>query len=204
MALRAVLLDLGNVLAFHDNQLLFRRLGEVAGLPAAEVGKRLFERGGWDAANRGELDEGGIHQRACEALGVSLPYPHFAELFCCHFRLHPEVFPLVESLFGRVKVGLISNTNAIHAAYLRPLLPILKRFDSVVLSNEAGVAKPDPRIFARACVECGVRPEEAVFFDDLAEYVEAAERAGLQGRLFTTAAQFAFDLQKLGPAAAAG
>ncbi len=198
MTPRAVLLDLGNVLAFHDNRLLFSRLGDAAGLSAAEVESRMFQQAGWDAANRGELDETGIHQRACAALGLSLPSPEFSALFCCHFRVHHAVLPVVASLFGVVKVGLISNTNAIHAAYLRGKLPILQRFDSVVLSNEAKVAKPDVRIFERALHEVGVAARDAVFFDDLPEYVAAAERAGLHARLFTTAGRFQSDLAELG------
>ena len=66
-----MLLDLGNVLAFHDNGLLFRRLGERAGLPADEAERRLLGAG-WTAANRGTLDGEGIraaHVRA-DALAV--------------------------------------------------------------------------------------------------------------------------------------
>ena len=37
----ALLLDLGNVLVFHDNALLFRKLGERAGLEGPEVERRL-------------------------------------------------------------------------------------------------------------------------------------------------------------------
>jgi hypothetical protein len=35
--MEGIILDLGNVLVFHDNALLFRKLGERAGLEGAEV-----------------------------------------------------------------------------------------------------------------------------------------------------------------------
>src|SRR5688500_848003 len=124
---KAVLLDLGNVLVFHDNALLFARLGARAGLGASEVSQRLAGAG-WTAANRGVLDAEAIRQDVCRALGVELPMAEFAPLWSSHFTLHDAVLPRVEGLVGRVRLGLVSNTNALHAAYLRPLLPVLKRF----------------------------------------------------------------------------
>ncbi|WP_163784872.1 HAD family hydrolase [Myxococcus vastator] len=194
---KAVLLDLGNVLVFHDNTLLFSRLGARAGLEAAEVARRLTGAG-WTDANRGVLGAEGIRQDVCRALDVDLPMAEFAPLWSSHFTLHDAVLPRVESLLGRVRVGLVSNTNALHIAYLRPLLPVLQRFDSVVMSCEVGHVKPEPDIFRLALAGVGCAPEEAVFFDDLPEFVQAAEAVGLQGRLFTTADAFDAQLKALG------
>jgi FMN phosphatase YigB (HAD superfamily) len=196
-AVKAVLLDLGNVLVFHDNALLFARLGARAGLSGPEVGQRLTGAG-WTAANRGLLDAEGIRQDVCRALGVDLPLAEFAPLWSSHFTLHTAVLPRVEGLVGRVKLGLVSNTNALHAAYLRPLLPILQRFDSVVMSCEVGHVKPEPEIYQRALAGVGCAPHEAAFFDDLREFVDAADGLGLHGRLFTTADAFDAQLKGLG------
>ncbi|HZI09326.1 MAG TPA: HAD family phosphatase [Myxococcus sp.] len=194
---KAVLLDLGNVLAFHDNALLFTRLGARAGLTGPQVGQRLTGAG-WTAANRGLLDAEGIRQDVCRALGVELPMEEFAPLWSSHFTVHDAVLPRVEGLVGRVRLGLVSNTNALHAAYLRPLLPVLGRFDAVVMSCEVGHVKPEPEIFARALERVGCAPGEAAFFDDLPEFVEAANALGLHGRLFTTAATFDAQLEEWG------
>lgn len=196
-AVKAVLLDLGNVLVFHDNALLFTRLGARAGLAGPEVARRLTGAG-WTAANRGLLDAEGIRQDVCRALGVDLPMAEFAPLWSSHFTLHTAVLPRVEGLVGRVKLGLVSNTNALHVAYLRPLLPVLQRFDSVVMSCEVGHVKPEPEIFQRALDGVGCAPHEAAFFDDLQEYVDAADGLGLRGRLFTTADAFDAQLKGLG------
>ncbi|MFP2930881.1 HAD family hydrolase [Pyxidicoccus sp. 3LG] len=194
---KAVLLDLGNVLVFHDNALLFARLGARAGLQAPEVAQRLTGAG-WTAANRGLMDAKGIRQDVCRALGVDLPMSEFAPLWSSHFTLHGAVLPRVEGLVGRVRLGLVSNTNALHAAYLRPLLPMLERFDSVVMSCEVGHVKPEPDIFRLALEGVGCAPGEAAFFDDLPEFVDAANALGLHGRLFTTADAFDAQLKELG------
>ena len=196
-AVKAVLLDLGNVLVFHDNALLFTRLGARAGLSGAEVGQRLAGAG-WTAANRGLLDAEGIRQDVCRGLGVDLPMAEFAPLWSSHFTLHTAVLPRVEGLVGRVKLGLVSNTNALHAAYLKPLLPLLRRFDSVVMSCEVGHVKPEPDIFRLALEGVGCEPHEAAFFDDLQEFVDTANALGIRGHLFTTADAFDAQLKELG------
>nr|WP_075010284.1 HAD family phosphatase [Stigmatella aurantiaca] len=194
---RALIFDLGNVLVFHDNGLLFHRLGARAGLPPQEVAQRLTGAG-WTAANRGQLDAEGIRRDVCGALGVELPLEEFAPLWSSHFTVHEAVLPSVEALEGRVKRVLLSNTNVLHVAYLRPRLPLLQRFDAVLMSCEVGLVKPEPAFFQLALERAGCAPHEAAFFDDLPEYVEAANALGIRGHLFTTAPAFAAQLAALG------
>lgn len=194
---RAIILDLGNVLVFHDNALLFLRLGQRAGLPPQEVAQRLTGAG-WTAANRGLLDAEGIRRDVCGALGVDLPMEEFAPLWSSHFTVHSAVLPSVESLVGRVKLLLLSNTNALHVAYLRPLLPLLQRFDAVLLSCEVGHVKPEPAFYQLALERAGCAPHEAAFFDDMSEFVEAANALGIRGHLFTDAPAFDAQLKALG------
>jgi putative hydrolase of the HAD superfamily len=194
---RAVILDLGNVLVFHDNALLFRRLGARAGLPLAEAERRI-SGAGWTAANRGLLGAEAIRRDICGALGVDLPAEEFNALWSSHFTVHEAVLPRVEKLVGRVKLVLLSNTNVLHVAWLRPRLPLLERFDSLVLSCEVGLVKPEPAIYQEALRRAGCEPHEAAFFDDLPEFVEAANALGLRGRLFTTAEAFDEQLKALG------
>lgn len=189
----AVLLDLGNVLVFHDNALLFRRIGERAGLPGAEVARR-FTDDLWRALNTGALDEAGIRDEMNRALGTRLDRVEFFDLFNSHFTVHDEVLPLVERLLGRVKLGLLSNTNAVHARWVRARLPLLQRFDAVLLSNEEGLAKPDPAFYRRGLERLGTQPARTLFFDDVPEYVAAARALGIRAEVFTTAAGFARSL----------
>ena len=66
--------------------------------------------------------------------------------------------------------------------------------DLIVYSHEEGIAKPDPRIFARTCERLGVRPDEAVFLDDSARHVAAARALGMAAILFADTAQAIADL----------
>lgn len=187
----AVLLDLGNVLVLHDDARLFRALGKRAGLTAAEVARRMLS-GVWASINVGGPDEARVRAAVNAALGTTFEAGEFFELFNSHFTVHEAVLPLVERLIGRVRLGLLSNTNPVHARWVRARLPVLRRFDAVVLSFEEGVAKPDPRIYRAALERLGTSPDRTLFFDDIAAYVDAARALGMQAEVFTAAS----DLQK--------
>jgi len=75
-----------------------------------------------------------------------------------------------------VPTGLISNSWGTHR-YDRRLLGRL--FDGVVLSGEAGVRKPDPRIYELGAAAVGVPPQRCVFVDDLRPNLPPAAELGM-------------------------
>jgi FMN phosphatase YigB (HAD superfamily) len=191
----ALLLDLGNVLVFHDDALLFARLGERAGLTGAEASRRL--RGDlWTAMNTSALDEEGVRREVTRALDVELEADEFFALFNSHFIVNHALVEAVGRWIGRFKLGLLSNTNAVHARFIRERLPILRRFDAVLLSCEEGVAKPDPRFFHAALARLGSAPQRTLFVDDIMAWVEAARALRIRGELFTNPAALAAILDR--------
>jgi putative hydrolase of the HAD superfamily len=196
--IQAVFLDLGNVLAFHDDPVLFQRMSAWGGADPEEIRQRMLTL--WDSINRGTLAGDDLRRAVCRAAGSETPMadkPFFA-MWNCHFRIHHEVLPMVESLFGRVKVFLLSNTNEMHWRFVHPLIPQFERFDGLVLSCELGLAKPDAEIFKIALTRAGVNAQEAAYFDDIQLFVDAAAALGIQARQFTDAPTFRTQLAELG------
>jgi FMN phosphatase YigB (HAD superfamily) len=194
----AVIFDLGNVLVFHDNALLYRRLGERAGISGAQVAAVLADHTLFEGTNRGRLDAEGIRREVCRALGIDLGMEEFAPLWSCHFAINDAVLPLVEGLVGRVKLLLLSNTNALHTAYLRPRLPVLERFDHLLFSSEVGLIKPEPAFYQEALTRARVAATGAAFFDDHPPFVEAARTLGIRGYVFRDTDEFTGHLRQLG------
>jgi putative hydrolase of the HAD superfamily len=195
--IEVVFLDLGNVLAFHDDDVLCHRLSEYGGAPPEAIRERLL--GFWDPCNRGALAGDELRRAVGQASGATtvMDAETFFRIWTCYFRIHQEVLPMVEALLGRAKVALISNTNEMQWRFLRPQLPVLERFSALVLSYELGRAKPDPEIFRAALRRVGRPPEACAFFDDVPAYVDAACALGIQGQVFTTAANFRVQLAPL-------
>ena len=56
--------------------------------------------------------------------------------------------------------------------------------DDLVYSHEAGMLKPDPRIYALSCSRLGVSPGEAVLLDDREPFAAGAQQAGMHAVWF--------------------
>ena len=83
----------------------------------------------------------------------------------------------------------------------RPTIPLFDLFSGFVVSGDEGIVKPDPAIYALALSRFGLAPGEAVFIDDKAENVAAADTAGLIGHVFVDAADTRAWLAERGVAA---
>src|SRR5260370_29353822 len=197
MAIETLIFDLGNVLIFHDNRLLCRRLAHRAGLPAAAV-EQWISSDFWAEVHRGGISDEELRRLVCATLGLKLTASAFDQLWACHFRVNEPMLPQVEALIGRAKLLALSNTNPIHGRFVRQALPVLKRFDHVLFSHELGMIKPDPEIFREALRRAKSEAGAAAFFDDVPEYVEAARSVGIHGRLFRSAPEFPAQLAQLG------
>jgi putative hydrolase of the HAD superfamily len=79
------------------------------------------------------------------------------------------------------KVGIVSNTEAVLTRFELDRYPILQTADTIVLSSDVGVKKPDPKIFLLALDRVGVGPATAVFIgNDWTADIIGAHEVGLR------------------------
>lgn len=97
----------------------------------------------------------------------------------------PEMVDLVRGLAKDHRVGLLSNIPEGLAREVLRKHTWLQEFDSIAMSYDIGVEKPQPEAYAKALELLGTLPAETHFFDDNEANVWAAERCGLQAHLFT-------------------
>jgi epoxide hydrolase-like predicted phosphatase len=82
------------------------------------------------------------------------------------------------------RTALVTNNAHEFRDGWRKLVPADELFQVIVDSSEVGMRKPDPRIFELALQRLGgIRPERALFHDDAASNVAAAEKLGIQSVL---------------------
>lgn len=197
MSLDAIILDLGNVLAFHDNTKLFAEMARAFDT-TPEAMKEKLDGGLWDQVNRGKLPGDSLRVELVKRLGKDLSPTAWLDLWNCHFTINEPMVAVVSFLVGRAKLVLLSNTHDQHFTWLKPKLPVLNDFDALVLSYEVGAIKPEKAIYEKALEAAGTSPWKTVFFDDVKAYATAATQVGMHGRVFTTVEQFTDDLAKLG------
>lgn len=88
------------------------------------------------------------------------------------------VTAVLEKLQGRFKLGLISNAPPTMSQVLHDL-GLASYFNTVVISGEVGVSKPNPAIFILALESLGVAGFESLFVDDMEENLTAAKSLGM-------------------------
>jgi len=176
----AITFDLGNVLIRVDHLRFCRRLGALANLPPQEVYARVFESELEPGYDTGRISSREFYQRVTAHFGVALPYSRFCDLWCDLFDPVEGMTELVQHLASRFPLLLLSNTNALHFAYLKERFKlILEPFRTFVLSYRVGSRKPEPAIYQSLIRQAGRPPEEILFLDDKVSFVEGALSQGL-------------------------
>ena len=92
----------------------------------------------------------------------------------------------------------LTNFGAETLAQTRRRFDFLNAFDTVVVSGEEGVIKPDPKIFEILIERAALTPSRTAFVDDSPRNVEAAQKLGIHAHLFTGAEGFRGWLKGLG------
>jgi 2-haloacid dehalogenase len=111
----------------------------------------------------------------------------------------PGMRALVDDLDAR-DVPLYAITN-FSAEFWPPFrareAALFDRFRDIVVSGDEDLTKPDPAIYHLALDRFGIAAEDAVFVDDRADNVAAADALGIHGVLFTDADVLRADLSRL-------
>jgi HAD superfamily hydrolase (TIGR01509 family) len=97
---------------------------------------------------------------------------------------------------SQIPLGILSNTGPAHWRTVSDgrykILP--GAFRTHVLSFEVGALKPDEKIFRRAIELAGISHEKILYIDDIASYVDAGRRVGLDAVEYTTTDALAEEL----------
>ena len=184
MAIDAVIFDIGNVLIEWQPE----RFYDAA--IGADRRRTLFETVDLHGMNDG-VDRGDDFRAAVEAKARAHPDLH-AEIMMWHDdwaqMASPEIphsVRLLRSLRAAgVPVFALSNFGIQTFALAETIYPFLTDFDRRYISGHMGVIKPEPEIYHRVEVDCGVDPARLLFIDDRADNIAAAKARGWQGHLF--------------------
>lgn len=98
-----------------------------------------------------------------------------------HISIDPETVPVLKALKQNKKIGLVSNFD--HPRHVRNVLAqygIDTFFDTIVISSDVEVKKPDPAIFSHALAQTGLSENEAIYVGDTDDDVNGATAAGIR------------------------
>ncbi|TFE19662.1 HAD family hydrolase [Cohnella luojiensis] len=88
---------------------------------------------------------------------------------------------VVQSIRKTYKTGLITNGKTAIQYGKIDRLGIRNDFDFIIVSEEAGVKKPNPKIFEMACMKLELSPDQCVYIGDHpVNDIEGAAKAGME------------------------
>ena len=140
----------------------------------------------WQALDRGEMTQEVLHVERFRRFLKSKnrsddPAPvadRFAELLGRQAILFPGAEDVVRALSERLPVVILTNGITVIQKRRMAISPVKQWISRLVISQEAGVSKPDPRIF-RIALD-GVEPRNALMIGDgVGSDVAGANAAGV-------------------------
>jgi putative hydrolase of the HAD superfamily len=125
------------------------------------------------------------HGVVLDDAAASAWFADYFEHYVGAWSLHDDAlacFDALQAAVPGVRFGLITNGDLAFQRRKVEAVGLDARVEHLIASGDVGVAKPDPRIFERACSVFGVEPARAVYVGDrLRTDAIGAARAGLTG-----------------------
>jgi glucose-1-phosphatase len=197
----AIIFDIGRVLVRVDIRAAQRGLARGLFLTPEELWTAIEKDPRWPDWQEGRMSARDWYLNLSKRLGLSLNFDEFTQVWNSALDpnpIHPD--SLFEQLTKSYRLGLLSNTDPIHVAYLEATYSFFRYFPKPVriYSCSVGASKPNPLIFREALRACEVSAEQAVYIDDIEAFVEAARALGCAGIQYRSPGQLRGDLAALG------
>ncbi len=197
MKIKTIFFDFGGVIQRTEFQAPRQQLAQRFNLEYDDIDNIVFNSPTAKQATVGELAVEKHWAAVAHRLKVSTEDVAAVESeFFAGDVIDHSIMEYLRSLRPRYKTGLISNAWSDMREYLvRQKLD--DAFDTLTISAEVGVAKPEAKIYLLALEQAQVEAEAAVFVDDVPANIEACEALGMKGILFRDPLKAMNELKKL-------
>ncbi len=147
------------------------------------------------AANAGFMSSEEMRQQVADRLGLE-PAVWEEKVRVGELPNEPLLDYVAELRERGYKTAILSNANT--GVLQRKFNPQqLSLFDTLVVSAEVHLLKPDPRVYQLAAERLSLEPNECVFTDDNPDYAEAAVHTGMHGIVYKDLDDFKDQLEPL-------
>ncbi|NEW95105.1 HAD family phosphatase [Rhodopseudomonas sp. BR0M22] len=196
----ALLFDLGRVVIDFDLRRTLKAWAVELGSDPQALMNALAQNDTFHRYETGHVSDAEFFAAVRSALGLKLTDEQLREGWNAIFIGEmPGISPLLDRAAKRLPLYALSNTNDAHIAHFSEhYASLLVHFRDMFLSSRIGMRKPNGETYDFVVNAIGVAPQRIVFFDDLAENVEAARERGLQAVQVHSSDDVARTLDQLG------
>ena len=197
--IRAIVFDFGGVLVRTEDHSGRRQWEARLGLSERDLDRLVFDSDIAIRATVGEVDDSAVWDNVAAALKLAAEQiENFRSDFWAGDKLDQDLVALLVALRPRYKTAILSNAWSNGRELIARTYGLDQVVDTIIISAEERLAKPDPRLYQRVAERLGVKPEEAVLVDDYLANIEGARAAGWQAIHFRAGLDMRAELEKLG------
>lgn len=198
MLVKAVIWDIGGVIIRTEDPAPRDRLAAELGVTRKELNSLVFGDSEGTRAQLGEISVDELWDYVHAELGLAPDqHPDIRKRFFGGDIVDYGLVDFIRTLKPQYKTAVLSNAWNNLRQVLTDHWGIADAFDTMVISGEEGVKKPDRQIFEIVLNRLGVDAQDAVFIDDFTENIQAAADLGLRTVHFRSSDQAIGDLKLL-------
>lgn len=183
--IKNILFDMGGVIFTQNNDEAFRRFRSI-GVDTDYYMGAYGQKDYFLDLETGSVDDDEFCRRLSATVGRDVSWSEAQHCWLGFFDgVELQRLNNLVELRNRHRLCLLSNTNPFMMDFTRSRKfsqigkPITDFFDSLFLSYEMKVCKPDKDIFLRALAADGMKADECLFVDDSAKNTDAAKAVGM-------------------------
>lgn len=198
MKIKAIVLDVGDVLLMENNEEVFPKLVNKFGIH--EENFREIRRRYVDKALVINRNTFWYEKKIARGLKINVKnfIEHWQDLRRKYFDFNEEGKNILKSLKEQ-KYFLVNLTNVIYSHELiRKEMGVYDLFDLSLKSRNLRMKKPSEKIFKMMLKRIKLLPQQVLFIDDLESNIETAKKLGINCIQFKNYKQLKKDMKEFG------
>lgn len=183
--IRAIVFDLGGVLFVNGTKKFINSLSNKYSLDPNKV-KGVIDGGVGSLYREAKISRDEFWQRALDELDIKEDINTLEDEWISGYELIKETRDLILELSKKYKVYYVSDNAKELSEQLHKLHDFRSWFEGGILAYEAGVRKPDPKIYETLLKRANLDAKETLYIDDKQDNLLPPEKMGMQTILFET------------------
>ncbi len=148
-------------------------------------------------AELGKISTDEFCQQFMKKLGHESQWPKLRKIMPAAFIPRQETLALIKELQGKYRLALVTNLEVGQLEEMDKIWKLKQLFETIIVSSNLGIRKPDVRIFEFLLKQLVLAPQECLYIDDIEANIKAAQRLGFQTIHFTDPEESIKEMKKV-------
>ncbi|OGD92099.1 hypothetical protein A3D81_00685 [Candidatus Curtissbacteria bacterium RIFCSPHIGHO2_02_FULL_40_17] len=193
--IKAIIFDLGGVLFTDGSEMFINAICKKYGLDR-EITREAITGEIGSQYRESKITRDEFWEMVREKLNIENKADKLEQMWLNCYKLIEGTKEIILELSKKYKVYYLSDNVKERADWLNKRYGYLKWFAGGVFSHEAGVRKPNIRIYKLVLKKSSTKPKETIYIDDKLWCLKPARKIGIKTILFENPADLRSKLQR--------